>query len=449
MSGAAPAAGCWRPAVFLLLAALAACSGPKQPSRIQRQALANAREAAASDDFEAAASRYRSLAEAGLPRAQRELARLYEKGLGVARDPAAAVLWYRRAAEGGDVPAMRSLAGMLLAGEGVARNPVAAAAWYRLAAEREDVAAMHRLGRLLLEGEEGVPADTDTGIAFLRQAAERGYLPAQLELADALAARGRGDDRREATRWYGRARTALERKAELGDAWASEQLGRLYLAGKGVAKSGRRAAAYFEQALEQGRESVRIRLARLYRDGEGDLPPDPERAVHHFSVAADGGNAKAAYELGRLFLEGAPGMPPDGRSAAYYFRLAAERGDARAFLRLGDLLADPELPPTDRTAARHWYLQAGLGGNGKGFFRLAQIAREEDKPDLALMYYRLAADAGYAKAEQRVARLLRQMDREEVERSAIALARFRQRNGMAPAAGPPPAPALQSPSDQP
>ncbi len=436
-------------AILLLLGGLAACSLAQQPTRIQREVLASARRAADSGDFTAAADRYRALAAVGVARAQRELARLHATGKGVPRDPGAAVSWYRKAAENGDVPAMRALAGMLLAGEGTPRNAAAALGWYRLAAEKNDLSAMRRLGRLLVRGGEGIAADPDAGIAWLRKAAERGHLPAQLDLADALVARGRPGDAAAAARWYRRAIATLERDHRLGDARASERLGRLHAAGKGVPESARRAAAYYRRALERGRESARVRLARLYRDGGVDLPPDRERARRLYAIAADRGDAKAAYQAGRLFLEAAAGRPADGHSAAYYLRLAADRGDPRAFLRLGDLLADPALPPTDPIAARHWYLQAGLAGEGKGYYRLGRIAEEGERGAMALMWYRLAAEAGYAPAERRTARLLERLEPRTIEDAAVELARFRLRNGMAPAAGPPPSSMLESPPLQP
>ncbi len=435
--------------ILLLLGGLAACSLAQQPTRIQREVLASARRAADSGNYTVAADRYRALAEAGVARAQRELARLHASGRGVPRDPEAAVFWYRKAAENGDLPAMRALAGMLLAGEGTPRNPVAALGWYRLAAEKNDLSAMRRLGRLLVRGGEGIGADPGTGIAWLRKAAERGHLSAQLDLAEALAVRGRPGDAVAAARWYRRAIATLERDHRLGDARASEQLARLHAAGKGVPESARRAAAYYRRALERGRESVRVKLARLYRDGGVDLPPDRERARRLYAIAADRGDPEAAYQAGRLFLEDTAGRAADGQSAAYYFRLAAERGDRRAFLRLGDLLADPRLPPTDPTAARHWYLQAGLAGDGKGYYRLGRIDEEAERAAMALMWYRLAAEAGYGPAARRTARLLTRMEPRAIEDSAVALARFRLRNGMAPAAGPPPEPALRSASDQP
>ncbi len=434
---------------LLLLAGLVACSGTRQPTRIQRELLAGAREAAESGDYAAAVSRYRILARAGVARAQRELGRLYAAGRGVPRDPERALSWLRKAAAQGDLPAMRTLAAMLLAGEGTPRNTVAALTWYRLAAERNDPIAMHRLGRLLLRGEEDIAVDLEGAVTWLGEAARRGYLPARIDLADALVARGAPGDAGEAERLYRRARAELERRAETGDAWALEQLGRLHLAGKGVPANARRAAAYYERALARGRERVRLKLARLYRDGGPDLPPDRAAALRLYTVAADAGDAGAAYQAGRILQEGGPEMAPDGRGAAYYLRLAAERGERRAFLRLGDLLADPGLPPTDPAAARHWYLQAGLAGDGKGFYRLGRIAEGAERPARALMWYRLAAEAGYARAESRVARLLRRLSPGEVEESAVELARFRLRNGIAPAAGPRAVPALESPPVQP
>jgi uncharacterized protein YlxW (UPF0749 family) len=74
-------------------------------------------------------------AQAGDARAQNYVGEIYEKGLGVAPDPAAAALWYRRAAEQGLAAAMLNLGQLHELGAGVALDPELAVSWYRRAAE--------------------------------------------------------------------------------------------------------------------------------------------------------------------------------------------------------------------------------------------------------------------------------------------------------------------------
>src|SRR5262245_25808896 len=81
-------------------------------------ALARARQAFDSRDYATAHAIWRELAERGVPRAQSNLAGLYNYGWGVPRDDAAAAAWFRRAAEAGDPIAQQNLALLYYEGRG-------------------------------------------------------------------------------------------------------------------------------------------------------------------------------------------------------------------------------------------------------------------------------------------------------------------------------------------
>ncbi|MCX7177970.1 MAG: sel1 repeat family protein, partial [Proteobacteria bacterium] len=53
---------------------------------------------------------YQKAAEAGDARAMDNIGVLYERGWGIAQNPAEAILWYRRAAAAGDETARENLA---------------------------------------------------------------------------------------------------------------------------------------------------------------------------------------------------------------------------------------------------------------------------------------------------------------------------------------------------
>ena len=60
-------------------------------------------------DYQKAVEMFRKAADFGLPDAQHYLGKCYEKGQGVAKDPAEAVKWYRKAAEQGYEDAKKAL----------------------------------------------------------------------------------------------------------------------------------------------------------------------------------------------------------------------------------------------------------------------------------------------------------------------------------------------------
>src|SRR6266699_2348118 len=83
----------------------------------------------------------RAKAEAGDAESQVELGRRYDKGEGVAKDPAEAVQWYRKAAEQNDAEGQLYLGLSYVKGEGVAEDLVEAYKWLLLAARQGDESA--------------------------------------------------------------------------------------------------------------------------------------------------------------------------------------------------------------------------------------------------------------------------------------------------------------------
>src|SRR5262249_24941483 len=90
--------------------------------------------------------------------AQCNLATLYFRGRGVAKDYAEAAQWFRKAAERGYPLGQQSLAWMYFTGNGVPQDYAVAAQWLQLAARSGDPRAQLDLGYLYEQG-KGVPLD--------------------------------------------------------------------------------------------------------------------------------------------------------------------------------------------------------------------------------------------------------------------------------------------------
>ncbi|MEZ5583496.1 MAG: SEL1-like repeat protein [Candidatus Competibacteraceae bacterium] len=90
----------------------------------------------------------KTAAENGSIRAMRELGRWYQRGFGVAINPAESVRWFTRAAEQGDTAAMRELATAYAVGLGVLQSLQESRAWLERAAQRGDAQAIASLNRL-------------------------------------------------------------------------------------------------------------------------------------------------------------------------------------------------------------------------------------------------------------------------------------------------------------
>ncbi len=152
------------------------------------------------DDF--GTERLRSLAAAGDPAAQFEVAARYMDGRGIAPNMAEAARWYQFAAETGLAPAQYRLASLYEKGQGVAKDTKTALEWYKRAAEQGNAKSMHNLAVLHAEGIDG-KQDFENAARWFKQAANLNVRDSQFNLG-ILYARGFGVQQDLATsyKWF-------------------------------------------------------------------------------------------------------------------------------------------------------------------------------------------------------------------------------------------------------
>jgi uncharacterized protein len=115
------------------------------------------------DDYQRAMSILRPLAESGHAGAQYHVGRLYEKGQGVAKDPAATLKWYRLAAEGGNARAQYKLAiGYARGWPGLEKNEAETGRWLLRAAYGGYWKAQAALAYGYRKGRFGFARDADS-----------------------------------------------------------------------------------------------------------------------------------------------------------------------------------------------------------------------------------------------------------------------------------------------
>jgi len=124
-------------------------------------------------DYAAAADLIGESARKGLPVAQYRLAKLHEKGLGVARDLSAARRWTERAANGGNVRAMHDLAVFYADGEGGEQSYAKSVEWFRKAADFGVLDSQYNLAVLYQQG-LGITKDVNEALFWFSLAAENG-----------------------------------------------------------------------------------------------------------------------------------------------------------------------------------------------------------------------------------------------------------------------------------
>jgi len=167
----------------------------------------------------------------------------------------------------------------------------------------------------------------------------------------------------------------VEAAAAGGIAEAQVRLGRMLLAGEGVAKDFQGAFACFRRAANSGDAEAQNMLGCCYENGWG-AAVDPASAVACYRRAAEAGLAWAQYNLGHMLLDGV-GVARDLEAAFIWYRRAAEQGHARAMNLAGRCYEEGWGIARDPAAARAWYRRSAEGGYFRGAYNYASILASE------------------------------------------------------------------------
>jgi uncharacterized protein len=112
--------------------------------------------------------------------------------------------------------------------------------------------------------------------------------------------------------------------AEQGDLKAQNELGLIYVQGKGVARDYEEAVKWFRQAAEREYAPAQKNLGQMYLLGTG-VAQSHAQAVDWNRRAAEQGNAGGQYNLGVAYAEG-KGVPQDWVQAHAWFNISATNG---------------------------------------------------------------------------------------------------------------------------
>lgn len=120
---------------------------------------------------------------------QFNVALMYEKGIGVAKNEKEAVVWYSKAAEQGNALAQFNLGVLYENGKGTPVDFAKANKWYRKAAVQGDGLAIGNLGMLYIRG-QGVKENKIAGMALLILSAKVDQSPENNARQNITATRG-------------------------------------------------------------------------------------------------------------------------------------------------------------------------------------------------------------------------------------------------------------------
>ena len=326
----------------------------------------DADKAYARKDYSRAITLYRKAAAQGDAIAQFKLGGMYARSEGVPQNHREAVSWFTQAAAKGYAPAQNSLGVRFKKGQGVMQNSARAAALYREAAEQRFGLAQDNLSDLYANGlgvsKDIVLAHVWSSLASAngegralkkRLAMERAMNRTQITEASThlgtMFARGRGvaQDVRRAARYF-------QEAAARGYVVAQYELAECYDKGNGVTQDYKQAAAWFEKAAAQGHMRAQASVAYMYEIGQG-VTPDAKRAAHWYLQAAQQGDVIAQYNLGAM-IESGRGVAQDHVEALKWLNIAEVNGSKAAIdaRRLVEGLMTPEQIADAQKRASEW-----------------------------------------------------------------------------------------------
>jgi TPR repeat protein len=220
-----------------------------------------------------------------------------EKALALHR----ALVHYNDAAKRGYVSALNNLAVLYSSGDGVEENENEAISLFKRAAQQGHPLAMYNLALHYRNGTGGLKRDFNQATEWFAKSAESGYVPAMVEMGDALKyGRGIVSNPRRAVEWY-------QRAAEAGSAEAKLQLGWIYFEGRNdpadpkgsnsVRPDHTLALLWLGRVAESGDSAAQGMIALMMEKGLGLPNPQPEVAERYWRMAAHGGNGFAEVEF--------------------------------------------------------------------------------------------------------------------------------------------------------
>ena len=124
---------------------------------------------------------------------------------------------------------------------------------------------------------------------------------------------------------YNRALASWRPLAVQGNPVAQNNLGIMYLDGKGVPQNTSEAVRYLSLSAAAGSSLGQNNLGGLYRDGKG-VPRDYGKAAQWFSASAAQGNSAGMYNLGLMYELG-QGIKAEPFHAYMWYALAADMGN--------------------------------------------------------------------------------------------------------------------------
>ncbi len=193
---------------------------------------------------------------------------------------------------------------------------------------------------------------------------------------------------------YKKAKYYYQKSAEEGNVFAMNNLGTLYLNGKGVPKNIDKALEYYLKALKKSPNEgfVLKNLGYIYQYGGSTIPIDFPKALSYYNAAAKNGYTSEAFrQMAAIYSLGNSEVPRNYQTAFYYFQESAKLNDRLSLYFVGYLYASGKGVSANSKKALEYYQKAADRGEPTAQFALAEryeTGRDVSKDlKIALHYY--------------------------------------------------------------
>ncbi len=189
-------------------------------------------------------------------------------------------------------------------------------------------------------------------------------------------------------------------RAVNGDPVAENNLGALYLKGKGTARNFDLARKWFEQAAKQGFPVAKQNLGMIYLRGYG-VVEDPVVAARWMEAAAADGEREAQFFTALFYYRG-NGVTQDYQRARQWFGRAADQGLVSAIYNLAAMQLAGKGGPRDETRAMTALTQIRQGSDDAALLMGQVYLEHGDEAEAAvkaLTLFKPLAEAGNPTAQ--------------------------------------------------
>jgi TPR repeat protein len=381
-------------------------------------------------DYHTALLWYTKAAESGDTESQVILGKLYRKGDYIKQDLPMAVKWYSRAARQGNIVAQNCLSQLYQRGmlnsieldqdmtEYFRNDSMEKRLCTKLSMDiiksgnslefkqLEELAkraligdghAMYSIGLKYYQDDKDFMQDQDTGIKWIKNAANANHKGAQSMIAEIY----KKDDSIEQD--YYKAALWYRRLAKQKDAIAQCNVGVMYKDGLGVRKDPLEASKWFIWAADQGDSNAQFYLSQFRFDGIA-LRKDNKEGLYWLNKSAYKRNTKACYTLSSFYFNGQYNLEEGKECGMNLLKFSAKNGFIQAQLDMASRYQKGDGVQQDLQKCISYYEMACGGDSGEAEYKLVIIyLYEESIPKDYLKAYDLikrANDKGYSKASE-------------------------------------------------